>query len=103
MFTSPPSLASKWSSSVPDPDLEIGGGGGGRSLKKIFWSKNKGGKAPRGPSPRSATEVAKFCTQLFRERLSEKVRATIPKGIMGGFGFSVLRRILKQWHERPWT
>ena len=28
--------------------------------------------------------------QLFRERLSEKVHATIPKGIVGGFKFSVL-------------
>ena len=28
--------------------------------------------------------------QLFRERLSEKVHATIPKGIVGGFKFTVL-------------
>ena len=28
--------------------------------------------------------------QLFRERLSEKVHATIPKGILGGFKFTVL-------------
>ena len=27
--------------------------------------------------------------QLFRERLSERVHATIPKGIVGGFEFSV--------------
>ena len=33
--------------------------------------------------------------QLFRERLAEKVRATNPKGIVGGFGY------LKEWHERP--
>ena len=26
-----------------------------------------------------------FCIQLIRERLSEKVHATIPKGIVGGF------------------
>ena len=26
-----------------------------------------------------------FSIQLFRERLSEKVHATIPKGIVGGF------------------
>ena len=30
------------------------------------------------------------CMQLFRERLSEKVHATIPKGILGGFEFTVL-------------
>ena len=28
--------------------------------------------------------------QLFRERLSEKVHATNPKGIVGGFKFTVL-------------
>ena len=36
------------------------------------------------------------CIQLFRERLSEKVHATIPKGIVGGFEFSVLQRNLKE-------
>ena len=36
--------------------------------------------------------------QLFRERLSEKVRATIPKGIVGGFECTVLQRNLKEWH-----
>ena len=34
--------------------------------------------------------------QLFRERLSEKVHATFPKGIVGGFEFSVLQRNLKE-------
>ena len=34
--------------------------------------------------------------QLFRERLSEKVHATTPKGIVGGFEFSVLQRSLKE-------
>ena len=32
----------------------------------------------------------------FRERLSEKVHATIPKGIVGGFEFTVLQRTLKE-------
>ena len=41
--------------------------------------------------------------QLFRERLSEKVHATSPKGIVSGFEFTVLQRNLKEWHERPWT
>ena len=41
--------------------------------------------------------------QLFRGRLSEKVNATIPKGIVGGFEFTVLQRNLKKWQERPWT
>ena len=44
-----------------------------------------------------------LCIQLFRERLSEKVHATISKGIVGGFEFTVLQRNLKKWHERPWT
>ena len=39
---------------------------------------------------------------LFRERLSEKVHATITKGIVGGFEFTVLQRNLKEWYERPW-
>ena len=34
--------------------------------------------------------------QLFRERLSEKVHATIPKGIVGGFEFTVLQGNLKE-------
>ena len=34
--------------------------------------------------------------QLFRERLSEKVHATILKGIVGGFKFTVLYRNLKE-------
>ena len=40
--------------------------------------------------------------QLFRERLSEKVHATISKGIVGGFEFTVLQRNLREWHEKPW-
>ena len=36
--------------------------------------------------------------ELFRERLSDKVRATIPKGIVGDFEF----KNLKEWHEQPW-
>ena len=33
--------------------------------------------------------------QLFRERLSEKVHVTIPKGIVAGFEFTVVQRNLK--------
>ena len=39
--------------------------------------------------------------QLFRERLSEKVHATNPKGIVGGFELTVFQRNLKEWQERP--
>ena len=41
--------------------------------------------------------------QLFRERLSEKVHATSPKGIVGAFRFNVFQKNLKEWHERPWS
>ena len=40
--------------------------------------------------------IMRNCIQLFRERLSEKVHATIPKGIVGGFKFTVLQRSLKE-------
>ena len=43
------------------------------------------------------------CTQLFREMLSDKVHATTPKGIVGGFECTVFQRNLKEWQERPWT
>ena len=39
---------------VPDPDLEIGGGGGAVSKNFFGWSKNKvvgGDPGPLGPSP----------------------------------------------------
>ena len=64
--------------------------------------------------------------QLFRETLSDKVHATTPKSIVGGFfgqlvelalykllllllllllrfEFTVFQRNLKEWQERPWT
>ena len=34
--------------------------------------------------------------------MSEKVHATIPKGIVGGFEFTVFQRNLREWQERPW-
>ena len=49
-----------------------------------------------------ATDIAKSITsarnsiQLCRQRLSEKVHATILKGIVGGFEFTVLQRNLKE-------
>ena len=41
--------------------------------------------------------------QLFQEMLSEKVHATIVKGIVGGFVGTVLQRNLKEWYGRPLT
>ena len=37
--------------------------------------------------------------QLFWGRLSDKVRATSPKGIVGGFEFTVFQRNLKKWQD----
>ena len=62
------------SATVPDPDLEIRGWGGGGlgGLKEKFyrasvWSKNKGwgggGQAPQGPSPGSASVL--FALSFF--------------------------------------
>ena len=56
---------------------------------------NSGACIPRG-------EASSY-KRLFRERLSEKVHATIPKGIEGGFEFAVFQRNLKEWQKRPWT
>ena len=44
-----------------------------------------------------------FYIQVFRERLSEKVHATTPKGIVGSFECPVLQRNLKELHGRPRT
>ena len=41
--------------------------------------------------------------QLFRERLLEKLHATIPKGIVGGFEITLLQRNLQERYRRPWT
>ena len=35
------------------------------------------------------SQFCTYCIELFRKRLSEKVHATIPKGIVGGFWFTV--------------
>ena len=55
------------------------------------------------PRPKKPVKVCSMHIQLFPERLSEEVHATIPKGIVGGFEFTVLQRNLKEWHETPWT
>ena len=45
-----------------------------------------------GLNKKLTLEIAYTCIQLFRKRLSEKVQATIPKGIVGGFEITVLYR-----------
>ena len=41
--------------------------------------------------------------QLFRERLSTKVHATIPQSNVGGFEFTVPQRNFKEGQEKAWT
>ena len=48
----------------------------------------------------SSPPPSQYSLQLFRERLSEKVHAAIPKGIVGGFECPVSQRNLKEWNER---
>ena len=48
-------------------------------------------------------KVSGINIQLFLERLSEKVHATIPKGTVVGFEGTVLQRNLKEWYGRPRT
>ena len=53
-------------------------------LKKIEWC-----------------EIFCWYTAVSSQRLSEKVHATIPKRIVGGFKFTVFQRNFKEWQERP--
>ena len=41
-------------------------------------------------------------TAISRNIVGKNVHATIPKGIVGGFEFTVFQRNLKEWQERPW-
>ena len=72
------------------------------NVNDIFiWHQYDHYPVQNGDQPGDGWTVA--CIQLFGERLSEKVHATIPKGIVGGFELTVFQRSLKEWHERPWT
>ena len=72
-----------------------------------YRESNKGRKERHGPTLGVPfTEVSgktELTVYTVRERLSATVHATIPKGIVGGFEFTVLQRNFKEWHERPWT
>ena len=39
----------------------------------------------------------------FKKGCQKKKHATICKGIVGGFEFTVLQIHLQEWHERPWN
>ena len=49
------------------------------------------------------SKLANYHIQLFQERLSEKVQATISKGIVGDLEFTIFQRNFKELHEKPWT
>ena len=46
--------------------------------------------------PKKKEKSKDILTQLVRDRFSEKVHATSPNGIVGGFEFIVLQRNLKE-------
>ena len=65
-----------------------GGGGGGYSRELI----NRGTAIIRGNTAISRKVVGKSAREATRQS---------PKGIVGGFEFTVLQRQLIEWHERP--
>ena len=69
------------------------------SLGLLFLRRVKCNYSREAQVPRVV--LATYNIQLFQERLSEKVHGTIPKGLVGGFEFTVLQRILKEWHKKP--
>jgi len=40
-------------------------------------------------------------TAISRKVVGKNVHATIPKGIVGDLGFTLLQRHWQEWHERP--
>ena len=76
--------------------LEVSGGGGGKA-----WIEKRYGEDGITYLLKGGAKQTGHGIQLFRERLSEKGHATIPKDIVGGFVCPVLQRNLKEWHERP--
>ena len=72
------------------------GGGGGKA-----WIEKRYGEDGITYLLKGGAKQTGHGIQLFRERLSEKGHATIPKDIVGGFVCPVLQRNLKQGHERP--
>ena len=67
------------------------------------------GASPFGREAADRDDEGLFCksklyTAVSRKfNLSEKVHATIPKGIVGGFHLPVFKTKFKEWQERPRT
>ena len=51
---------------------------------------------PMGANDSDTHACEAICIQLFRERLSEKAHAAIPKGIVGGSEFAVLPKEIEK-------
>ena len=69
-----------------------------------FWKKNfiePIGRSKKEENREGFTRSYKYTAISIKVR--KKVHATMPKGIVGGFEFTVLQRNLREWHERPWT
>ena len=75
------------------------------SRKKLRKLQRGWQPTPPPPSvrPRTKRKVHAMYSYFEKLRLSEKVHATIPKGIVGGFDFAVLKRNFQEWQERLWT
>ena len=75
-------------------------------LKSLYIFKVSRGRKWNFSSKRflsGARQIPLISIQLFRERLSVKVHATNPNGIVGGFEGTFLQRNLKEWYGRPRT
>ena len=78
-----PFLASNWNLKMLV--LEVRG--------KLEYLEENLSEQEREPTTNSAHII-----QLFQEWFLEKVHATIPKGIVGSFEFTVFQKNFKQWH-----
>ena len=72
-------MSGRWLETVGLTQRE-GERGGGSYSTKVYKVKLR----PRGPTLTCRKRVQVYI-QLFRERLSQKLHATIPKSIVGGF------------------
>ena len=81
----------------PNPEIR---GGGGRSLKKFFlplrvsfWSKNKGGQGPPGPSPGTAAVNYKPLTFASFNEIADKMARTNKRALRKVTGVSTERAV----------
>ena len=65
-------------------------------MKSCSLKSRESHKIQRNKHVSKAFELADRYTAISRKVLSEKVHATVPKGIVGGLEFTVLQRNLKE-------